>query len=789
MVELVAVLTCLLTMQAKANAPVAGLGRKDCAWPVLKTYEGEFLRRVKMPIGGIGTGTVSLSGRGALVDWEIRGNAAKGVTPSDKVAPAFLIRTETEDGRVAMRLLEGPIDTSCYEGPSGSPELNHGFPRFRDCAFNVAYPLAQVCLRDRAMPVAATLEAMNPLIPGDEEASGIPAALLRWRIENLTARPLKVSVCGIVVGFSGGETVREKVDGERLRAVRIGSRDVTPADDTLGEMFLAVPADCTCVSRATHIADCGWKVGFDNFVRSFVSSGEANDLLDEEAEGKERRVVALAVSQTIPANGSVSVPFVLSWRYPHRCAWTSGYPVRSGAIPEGMDVGNHYATVYSRAQDAAERLLDGLQDYEAKTVGFVEGILRQSAPDVVKEAALFNLSTLRSETCFRTREGHFYGWEGVMDRGGSCHGNCTHVWGYEHALIDLWPNLAKDMTETQYGPAFATNGCMSFRVNLPADYKELGSARCGGAAADGQMQCIVKAYENWKKTGDDEWMRKLYPRIRRSLEFAWVENGWDSDTDGVMEGCQHNTMDVDYYGPNPQMEFLYLAALKAMLALADAYGEPSFAETCRALFVRGSEWTEKNLFNGSYYEHQVRPMKGNPAAGTCTGTSKNPADPDYQLAAGCLVDQLVGDYASRHVGLGGVANEEHSKRAIDTILLRNRTDSDSSQFNNMRDFAFADEPALKMAWYPEGRMPRKPFPYYVENMTGFEYVVAANLAQRGDLARAEQVVRDIRNRYDGRKRNPFDEAECGHHYARALVAWSVLAAFQSHVGSNGNKPL
>lgn len=365
-----------------------------------------------------------------------------------------------------------------------------------------------------------------------------------------------------------------------------------------------------------------------------------------------------------------------------------------------------------------------------------------------------------------------------MDRGGSCCGNCTHVWGYEHALIDLWPRLAKDMTETQYGPAMTTKGRMAFRVKLPADYLKQGSALGSESAADGQMQCIVKAYENWTKSGDDKWLRELYPRIRKSLEFAWLPNGWDGDRDGVMEGCQHNTMDVDYYGPNPQMEFLYLAALKAMTAMAIFCGDEAFAADCRELAVKGSKWTEKNLFNGEYYEHRVVPMKGKPAEGTCTGTSRDIENPDYQLSAGCLVDQLVGDYASRHVGLGPVADEVHARRTLETILSRNASNAESSPFNNMRDFAFPEEPALKMAWYPPNRMPRKPFPYYVENMTGFEYVVAASLAQRGEFEKAEKVVRDIRSRYDGKKRNPFDEAECGHHYVRALAAWSVLKSWE-----------
>jgi len=117
---------------------VASLGVAG-EWPVLRTYEGECLRRVKMPIGGVGTGTVSLSGRGALVDWEIRNQPDKGFTPTVcDAATAFWIRTEDPDGRVSARLLEGPLDTEFYEGGEGSGASNHGFPRFRQNTFKVA---------------------------------------------------------------------------------------------------------------------------------------------------------------------------------------------------------------------------------------------------------------------------------------------------------------------------------------------------------------------------------------------------------------------------------------------------------------------------------------------------------------------------------------------------------------------------------------------------------------------------------------------------------------------------
>lgn len=743
-------------------------------WPVLKCYTDEFLKRVKMPLGGIGTGTISLSGTGGLVDWEIMGGPNKGFTPSlgefSYLSPFFAIRTEAADGTVNARILEGPVDSDAYEGQSGSVARNHGFRRWRGCTFRAAYPLAQVSLEDADMPVKATLEAMNPLIPGDADQSGIPAALLRWKIANDSSATLKTSVICFLVNPVQTTTDRaERLSRDGLAGLRLG----TACADLLktGEIALVLPKACGEITSATDFDGLHWMSGFDGIWRRFVASGKAEDYSNELMRDRKTAIASLAVAFELKPGESKILPFALSWRFEHRYAWARG---KDG---KPVDVGNWYATRHPTAFAAAQDLLTNLPSYERGTVAFVASVLAKKAPDVVKEAALFNLSTLRSETCFRTADGHFFAWEGCCDKEGSCAGTCTHVWGYEHAVIDIWPSLAKDMTELQFGPAMDGNGCIKFRIALPL---EMNSEPPRWDAADGHMQCIVKAYENWRKTGDETWMRRLYPRIRKAMEFAWIENGWDGDRDGVMEGCQHNTMDVEYFGPNPQMEFLYLAALKAMAEMADRADDAPFAAECRRLAAMGREWTEKNLFNGDYYEHRIVPMTAKPADGTCPKTVPNPADPIWQLGAGCLVDQLVGDYASRAVGLGPVADERNARKALDTILLRNASANVAASFGNMRSFALPEEPALKMAWYPKDRMPEKPFPYYSESMTGFEYVVAANLAQRGDFARAEQVVRDIRNRYDGRKRNPFDEAECGHHYGRALAAWSVLKSFHEN---------
>ena len=64
----------------------------------------------------------------------------------------------------------------------------------------------------------------------------------------------------------------------------------------------------------------------------------------------------------------------------------------------------------------------------------------------------------------------------------------------------------------------------------------------------------------------------MWPRIKRGLEFAWVAGGWDADKDGVLEGVQHNTYDVEFYGPNPMCGIYYLAALRAGEEMAKAVG-------------------------------------------------------------------------------------------------------------------------------------------------------------------------------------------------------------------------
>jgi uncharacterized protein (DUF608 family) len=311
-------------------------------------------------------------------------------------------------------------------------------------------------------------------------------------------------------------------------------------------------------------------------------------------------------------------------------------------------------------------------------------------------------------------------------------------------------------------------------VNLPLERAQ----EFGKAAADGQMGCIMKMYRDWQLSGDDEMLRTLWPYVKKALEFCWIKGGWDADRDGVMEGCQHNTMDVEYYGPNPQMGVWYLGALRAGEEMARYLGEDDFARTCRSLFDRGTKWIDENLFNGEYYEHKIQPPKDKSevAPSLLVGMgAKDLTKPDYQLGSGCLVDQLVGQYMAHVCGLGYLLKPDNVRKTLQSIMKYNLREGMCGHFNCMRSFALGDESALLMASYPKDR-PRNPFPYFTEVMTGFEYAAAVGMLYEGQVDNGLQCIKNIRDRYDGRKRSPFDEAECGHHYARAMASWAAVPA-------------
>jgi len=765
-------------------------------WPVLTHYDQDHLARVALPLGGIGTGTVSLGGRGDLRHWEIVNRPAKGFDPvigRFGTTPFFALYAKPADGDPVMRAIEGPVELEDYEGSRGSIARNHGLPRFRKCSFSAAYPFGQVHLSDAGVPVDVRIEGFNPLIPADPDRSGIPVAVLRFVLTNKTDKTVTASVCSSVANFIGQDgsspgrawsgdkdySVGPKQNRNKFRRKRgvqgvfMYSEGVPESAEQWGTMALATSAEAGVTYR-TAWANVSWGNALLDFWDDFSANGE---VANRDVGGADSPAASLAVKVKLAPRSERAITYLLTWHFPNRQTWTpkEGEACCDGACGDPNRVGNYYTTQYRDAWDVASKTAADLAGLEADTLKFVRTFCDSDLPAVVKEAALYNLSTLRSQTCFRTEDGRFFGFEGCHDTAGCCVGSCTHVWNYEQATAFLFGDLAKTMREVEFGHATRDDGFMSFRVHLPIERAQE-QAR---AAADGQMGTLMKLYRDWQLSGDDEMLKQLWPNARKAIEFCWIKGGWDGDQDGVMEGCQHNTMDVEYYGPNPQMGAWYLGALRATGEMARHMGETGFADKCRSLAEQGGKWMDANLFNDDYYEHEIRPpaKPTDVAQGLTIGMGASKLkEPELQLGSGCLVDQLVGQYMAHVCGLGYLLKKSNVAKTLRSIKKYNFKKGFHDHFNHLRSFILGDESGLLMGTYPKGRRPKKPFPYYNEVMTGFEYSTAVHMLYEGQIDSGLECIQAIRSRYDGYKRSPFDEAECGHHYARAMASWAAVLA-------------
>ena len=98
------------------------------------------------------------------------------------------------------------------------------------------------------------------------------------------------------------------------------------------------------------------------------------------------------------------------------------------------------------------------------------------------------------------------------------------------------------------------------------------------------MGQIMHAYLGWRLSGDNAWLQATWPSIKKAIAFAWEPGGWDPDKSGVLTGVQHNTYDVEFYGPNPLCGIYYLGALRAGEEMARAVGDTASAAEYRKHF-------------------------------------------------------------------------------------------------------------------------------------------------------------------------------------------------------------
>ena len=451
---------------------------------------------------------------------------------------------------------------------------------------------------------------------------------------------------------------------------------------------------------------------------------------------------ALSRRLSLKPGQSGEVTFLLTWHFPN---------LKLPKLPPGR----HYAMRFPSALAVAEYVTTNFDRLNSQTRLWHDTWYDSTLPYWFLDRTFLNTSILATSTCYRLANGRFWSWEGV----GCCEGTCGHVWQYAHAVARLFPELERDTRErVDFGLAQQPDGAIHFR----GEHNDF-------PAVDGQAGTILRALREHQMCSDSSWLKRNWSGIRKAIEWLIVK---DANGDGLIESNQHNTLDTDWFGPVAWLSGMYLAALRAGEEMAREVRDETFARQCREIFERGQSNLVQQLFDGEYFINKPDP-KHLDAINSGTG---------------CHIDQVFGQSWAFQVGLGRVLPEAETVSALRSLWRYNFTPDVGpyrAAYKPGRWYAMAGEGGLLMCSFPRsdwdyaqarGKGEDWAAGYFNECMNGFEYQVAGHMLWEGLTMEGLAITLMLYDRYHAARRNPWNEIECGDHYARSMASYGVYLA-------------
>lgn len=746
-----------------------------------RTFSDRHLLQIALPMGGIGAGCICLNGYGGLQDFSIRHAPATSALP-DRHQPldaGFALLHIPTTGQT--RLLEGPFPPEkIYNLGLKSQGYNgggfEGLPRYRNCTFTGEYPFGVVELSDDEIPLAVKITGFNPFIPLDDVNSGLPCAILEYTLQNTTQEPIPYQFSYHLSHLA------QKGAEAKARSAVINGLGVRFWNESALDSAEYGSAALGILKGTPKIKARWFQGGWFDAVSALwkeVSEGKFHPSEGLPSGSKPaRNGGSVLVSGELAPGASITYPIVITWHFPNIVDSSCKDPSQCNCKRWHP----FYAAQWPDARAVLEYVRENYTLLRQGTQAFHDALFASSLPASVLDAVSANLGILKSPTVLRYEDGSVWAWEGCFCDAGCCSGSCTHVWNYAQAMPHLFPALERTLRERELRDSMDERGHINFRASPPG----LDTKHDFHPAADGQLGGIMKVYREWQISGDRAWLEMMYPLAQRSMDFC-IEH-WDPRRVGLVEEPHHNTYDIEFWGPDGMCTSFYLGALVAMAALARDSGHPEAAVRYEELARAGAQRMDDQLFNGEYYQQNVTytGLRDTSFADMVAKMGEDLTDeerllkaegPKYQYGSGCISDGVFGAWLARLCGVESTQNEENIRQHLKAIYRYNFKKSLWDHVNVQRPgYALGDEAGLLLCTWPHGGKPTLPFVYSDEVWTGIEYQVASHLIADGMVDEGLDIVEAVRARYEGLKRNPWNEYECGNYYARAMASYALLIA-------------
>ena len=760
-------------------------------------YSGENLNRLAFPMGGLGAGMICLEGSGAISHVSVRN------TPDIFNEPFLMAAIAVKGFENGTKILEGPVPKwKVFGNPGtggGAGKNSYGFPRFNKATFNTRFPFGEIKLEDSDIPMDVSIKGWSPFIPTDADNSSLPLGSLEYTFKNTSSKTLEAAFSYHAQNFMKIELpstwggVYEK--GSSIAGIKNGfllQQSCFPDKPHYKGDFAIFTDDNHTVTDLCWFRG-GW---FD--ARSMLWKDIQNFSFTEDTTTTDSPGASIYVPFILKPGEEKTIKLMMAWYCPHselRVALPPvGEPNKKSPAAVSCEPGSsccpdlsgtYYEPWYSgRFKDIKELVRYWSMNYDelrSKSDLFAQTFYESDLPAEVIEAVAANLTILKSPTVLRQKDGKLWGWEGCFDKGGCCHGSCTHVWNYAQSISHLFPDMERTLRETEFTANQNDEGHQTFRATLPIKNPDHGFY----AAADGQLGGIMKVYREWRISGDTPWMKSIFPKVKQSMDYCI--HTWDPKYKGIVEEPHHNTYDIEFWGPEGMCTSFYLGALTSLVQMGETIGEDVSAY--KELIRKGKTYMETELYDGEYFIQQIKWLgleAEDPVKSAYKGINNQGYSPEalkilekegpkYQYGTGCLSDGVLGCWIAKMSGLPDFIDQGKVKSHLQAVYKYNLKTDLSDHINPQRpSYGLGNEGGLLLCTWPKGSELSLPFVYSNEVWTGIEYQVASHLMLMGEVEKGLNIVREVRKRYDGRTRNPFNEYECGHWYARAMSSYGLL---------------
>ncbi len=746
-----------------------------------ESYSGEYLNRIAFPIGGMGAGMFCLEGTGAISHMSVRNR------PEVFNEPCMFAAISVKGIENGTKVLEGQVPAWKHFGQTGSGNgsegATYGLPRFMNSTFHARFPFAGVELRDDDIPLDVMIKGWSPFIPTDADNSSLPVGALEYSFTNTGNSILEAVFSYNTKNFmrqSGGKASVKPVAGGFV----LSEEGDIENQEKQGDFAIYTTEPETVVDH------CWFRGGWRDPVTmtwNTILKGETRNTspVEYDAPG-----ASLYVPLTLDPGETKVIKLLMAWYVPNsnlKYGQDSQEPDDEVCTDPDCTCKDPfykpwYSAKFSGINDVINYWKTNYNDLLGKSEMFCNAFYSTTFPPEVIEAVAANLTILKSPTVLRQRDGKLWNWEGCSDNSGCCAGSCTHVWNYAQAIPHLFPSLERTLRETEFFPSQDKEGHQTFRSALPIRPV----ATTFYAASDGQLGGIMKVYRDWRISGDTDWLKKLYPKVVESMDYCIKT--WDPRSTGTLEEPHHNTYDIEFWGPDGMCTSFYLGALRAISEMGKYLGNN--VSKYEALYSKGKAFLESDLYDGEYFIQKIKweglnspdPVKASEGSWSSDYSEEARAllqkeGPKYQYGTGCLSDGILGDWIGEVCGLRNVVDSLKVTSHLKSVYKYNlRTDLSDHSNPQRPSYAIGNEGGLLLCSWPKGSKLSLPFVYSDEVWTGIEYQVASHLMMMGEVEKGLEIVRICRDRYNGKIRNPFNEYECGHWYARAMSSYAMLQA-------------